>query len=172
MVRKRRSKRLISGLVYLLIGVVTLVVQSGVCPFIAIRGVMPSLLPVAAAVAAVYSGSAAAAMFGGLCGLFMDALVPGVGVWFYTALLAVVCGAAGEMSSRTTNGGVFSALFWSAVVLVVTGAVECLVFGVIRGGGAGECALRALWQGLYSLPFAVVFCPVMHRVTEKLDIGK
>jgi len=155
MAERRNNGRWRTALGYALFALVVMLLQSGLMPAIRIADVYPNLLAVAAAVAAVYADGPRGAWFGALCGLFLDALTPGVSVWFYTALLAICGGAVGQFSSETKHGGVFSSLFWSAAVLVVTGAAESLIFGVLGGRGLMPCLLIAGKQAVYSLVFAI-----------------
>ena len=156
MVRKR-PKNIMPAVLCVIIAVATLVVQTAVSGLIAVRGVAPAMLVTCAAVSAVYLGASGGALMGGLCGLMMDALVPDVRVWMYTALLAVLCGIVGDVSAYANRSRVATSFFWSGAVLIAVGLMETLVFGVIRGGGALNCLVTAGIQTVYSLIFVVPF---------------
>ena len=156
MVRKR-PKNIMPAVLCVIIAVATLVVQTAVSGLIAVRGVAPVMLVTCAAVSAVYLGASGGTLMGGLCGLMMDALVPDVRVWIYTALLAVLCGIVGDVSAYANRSRMATSFFWSGAVLIAVGLMETLVFGVIRGGGALNCLVTAGIQTVYSLIFVVPF---------------
>lgn len=154
---KKRPKNIMPAILCVIIAVGTFIVQTALSGLITVAGVAPAMLVTCAAVSAVYLGASGGALMGGLCGLLMDALVPDLRVWIYTAFLTVICGIVGNASAYANRSRMLTSFFWSGVVLIALGALEVLFFGVIRGGGALRCLITAGIQTVYSLIFVIPF---------------
>ncbi|MBQ6540662.1 MAG: rod shape-determining protein MreD [Oscillospiraceae bacterium] len=161
-------RKIIKYAAYGLLVFLAYVLQTTVFTRLKIFGTMPVLLPVAAAVIAVFEGGEAGAAYGLACGILCD-LAFNQATVAMTMVLTVVGAAVGILSDRLLEKGIITCLMCSLGALVITAGVQMFGLVVFRHAGLLRLVLTAIIQTVYSLIFVApiyYLCRAIRRIPE------
>ena len=150
-------KWLIYGLIYTFFAVL----QTNVAPYVALFGVMPNLLPMAASMVAVLEGGVPGALFGLFAGIYCDAIVPKVDA-IHTIYLFISGLLIGQLVAAMFKKTLVTAALCAIVSLAVLDFLIILLFYLIpRRAGLSSLLQVALPEIAYSaLLSPLVYVPI------------
>ena len=163
-----RSATIIKWVLYALAGLACTVVQAALLQRFTLRGVIPFLYPLIAALPATFEGPAAGTVYALAAGVLCDLLLPSPIPCFYTLIFPLVGLSAGLLSQSLIPAGYLCSAVASLPAYLLTGVFHCIVLwatGHAAWTAGLSVTLRELCVSLpWSLPMAWLFRKVYRRV--------
>ncbi len=132
-------------------------------------GVKPFFIPALVIAIGLWSGGVWGGMFGLGIGIYCDMNLTGSTVTFLL-LLSVLGFFAGVLADYLINRRFVAYMLLSAAGLAVAALVQTVPLWIFRGASPADLLPVALWQVLWSLPFAVP-CYFAVRAVARSDSG-
>lgn len=131
------------------------ILQMMVFPHLRLMGVSPSLIPMLAAIVAVFEGPVGGGAYGFAAGLLLDAFYyPPEG--FYTLLLMLGAMVFGVLAQQALRKTLITSLICSLAMLAVLNLLYFMIFLMITGRSGPSALLTvSLPEILYSMPFSI-----------------
>lgn len=148
-------------LIYGAIGIVALVLQMGVVPYVMIDGQGPLLAVVPVVVVGLLYGPVEGAWAGAVVGALTDLMMGGL--WGLATLLYMTVGyAAGRFSGTGRSGRTFLAFVGAGAAAAAVRAVGIVA---LRAGG-GHVSVAALMPGLVFMGYTAVLGPIVLAIMD------